>query len=52
MDERRPYPFLTVAGLAAGALLFAGGAGLAFAGWIDHGPSLFMALVESGLSCF
>lgn len=52
MDQRRPHTLLTITGLAAGALLLAGGTGLAFAGWIDHGPSLFMALVESGLSCF
>ncbi len=39
-------------GLTAGAMVLTAGTGLAFAGWVDHGPSLFMALVESGLSCF
>jgi hypothetical protein len=40
------------AALGAGALLLVAGTGMAFAGWVDHGPSLFMALIESGLSCF
>lgn len=36
-----------------GGLALAGGTGLAFAGWIDHGPRLLMALAETGLAwCF
>lgn len=31
----------------------AAGTGLAFAGWVEHAPGIFMALVEQGLAwCF
>ncbi|PHP67574.1 hypothetical protein CSC94_07675 [Zhengella mangrovi] len=34
----------------AGLALVAGVIGLAFAGWLDHGAALFLALAEAGLS--
>jgi hypothetical protein len=41
------------AAIAVSALVFAAFAGYAFAGWVDHAPGIFMALVESGLAwCF
>ncbi len=52
MDSTTARRFGVALGLAAGLVLVAGGTGLAFAGWVDHGPRLFMALVESGLNCF
>ncbi|MEO4000130.1 hypothetical protein [Mesorhizobium sp. CAU 1732] len=39
------------AGLAVAAL--AAMTGLAFAGWMEHAPGIFMAMVESGMAwCF
>lgn len=40
--------------LSATALAaFAAATGMAFAAWDEHGPAMFMALAESGLSwCF
>jgi isocitrate dehydrogenase len=39
--------------LAVAAVLLAATMGLAFAGWLEHAPGIFMALVESGLAwCF
>ena len=39
------------AGLAMVAL--AATTGLAFAGWMEHAPGIFMAMVESGMAwCF
>lgn len=35
------------------ALALAGLTGLAFAGWVEHGADIFMAMAQSGLSwCF
>ena len=35
------------------ALALAGLTGLAFAGWVEHGAGIFMAMAEGGLSwCF
>lgn len=42
---------LLLAGI--GGLALAAGTGLAFAGWLDHGPHLLMTLAETGLAwCF
>lgn len=39
--------------LALAAVALAATMGLAFAGWLEHAPAIFMALVESGLAwCF
>jgi hypothetical protein len=38
---------------AFGAILLAALSGLAFAGWSEHAPNIFMALVEQGMAwCF
>lgn len=51
MTSLFPLPRLLAFGLAA--VLFAVATGLAFAGWIGHGPGIFMGLVDAGLSwCF
>jgi hypothetical protein len=42
-----------IAGLALGAVSMSVLAGLAFSGWIAHGGSIFMSLIESGMAwCF
>lgn len=42
-----------VVALAAGALVLSAGTGLAFAGWMNNAPAIFMALAEQGLAwCF
>jgi hypothetical protein len=39
--------------LALAATALSVGAGFAFAGWMDHGAEMFLALAASGLSwCF
>lgn len=39
--------------IALPALALAGTLGLTFAGWVEHGAGIFMAMAESGLSwCF
>jgi hypothetical protein len=39
--------------IAAGALALSAASGLAFAAWLESGPSMFMAMVQSGFSlCF
>ncbi|TWG64774.1 MULTISPECIES: hypothetical protein [unclassified Aminobacter] len=41
------------AALAVLAVALSAFAGVAFAGWMEHAPAIFMALVDSGLSwCF
>ena len=38
---------------AAVILALAGMTGVAFAGWLDHAPGIFLSMVESGLAwCF
>jgi hypothetical protein len=45
--------YVRYAAIVASALAFAAFAGFAFAGWVEHAPGIFMALVESGLAwCF
>lgn len=40
-------------GAAALLLALAGMTGIAFAGWLEHAPGIFMSMVESGLAwCF
>jgi hypothetical protein len=40
-------------GLAAAAMLMAAGTGVAFAGWLGHGPEIMLSLAQSGLGwCF
>lgn len=47
-----PYP-ARVLGLALVTAFGASLTGLAFAGWLDHGAQIFLAMVESGLAmCF
>lgn len=51
MTRSTPLPRLLAFGLAA--VLLAAATGFAFAGWIGHGPGIFMSLVDAGLSwCF
>lgn len=51
MSFVRPHGFVILATVAA--LAVAAATGLAFAGWMEHAPGIFMALVESGLAwCF
>jgi hypothetical protein len=39
--------------LAAGALALSAATGLAFAGWLDGGARIFMAMAETGMAwCF
>jgi hypothetical protein len=39
--------------LAAGALALSAATGLAFAGWLDSGARIFMAMAETGMAwCF
>lgn len=46
-------PFRNVFALALAALALSCATGLAFAGWMQHGDSMFLSLVASGLSlCF
>lgn len=41
------------ASIIAGALALSAVAGLAFAGWVEQAPDMFLTLVEQGLSwCF
>lgn len=38
---------------AAALVAFAGTSGVAFAGWLEHAPAIFLSMVESGLAwCF
>jgi hypothetical protein len=51
------WPFsLTPSGatkIMIGVAAFAAASGVAFAAWAEHGASIFMTMVESGLSwCF
>lgn len=51
MTRATSYPRLLAIGIAA--LLLAAATGLAFAGWLAHGPGILMNLVDAGLSwCF
>lgn len=44
-------PFLLRAtALAMGGIAASAAAGFAFAGWIEDGPAMFMALAQAGLS--
>ncbi len=43
----------TIFATAIGTTLFAAASGAAFAAWVETGPGIFMALIESGLAwCF
>ena len=48
--------FLTAslaAKIAVGGAVLAAATGAAFASWLEHGPSIFMTMVENGLAwCF
>ncbi len=47
------HPSLRLIALFMGALALSAATGLAFAGWIDHTPAIFMTLVEQGMAwCF
>ncbi|AOF90403.1 hypothetical protein BSY16_646 [Sinorhizobium sp. RAC02] len=51
MDKRRRYTTLLAALIALGLGVLAARA--AFAGWLEHGPAIFLSLAESGMSwCF
>lgn len=46
-------PLARPAALALAAIALSAATGLAFAGWVEHAPGIFMAMVESGLAwCF
>jgi len=50
--KKTASPQLLVSAALAAALL-AAATGLAFAGWLEHAPGIFMAMVESGMAwCF
>lgn len=51
MTRSIPLPRLLAFALAA--VLLSAASGLAFAGWIGHGPGILMSLADAGLSwCF
>jgi hypothetical protein len=55
MEPMKPaaVPRSSLVWLTGAALALAALTGLAFAGWLDHGPRMFLALAESGLAwCF
>lgn len=40
-------------GLTIAAMVMAGATGVAFAGWLSHGPDILLAVTQSGLGwCF
>lgn len=46
-------PSGNLARIAIAAAALAAASGAAFAAWMDHGPGIFMTMVESGLAwCF
>lgn len=46
-------PFAGPILLALSAVALSGVVGLAFAGWMEHAPGIFLALVEQGMAwCF
>jgi hypothetical protein len=52
---RQPRTLLTLATAkyAVAAIALAAATGVAFASWVEHGPGIFMAMIDSGLSwCF
>jgi hypothetical protein len=53
MNASRPISVSLAARLLLAAAVIAAATGVAFASWMDHGPGIFLALVESGLAwCF
>jgi len=46
----RTAPFPRLLTIAVAAFLLAALTGLAFAGWVGHGPGILMGLAEAGLS--
>lgn len=47
------HPLARPIALALAAVSLSAATGLAFAGWVEQAPGIFMALVESGLAwCF
>ena len=47
------HPLARPAALAFFAVVLSAAAGLAFAGWLEHAPAIFMTLVEQGMAwCF
>ncbi|HMQ56985.1 MAG TPA: hypothetical protein PKE65_00380 [Rhizobiaceae bacterium] len=48
--KRNVRPANQLALLALGGLLLAVATGVAFAGWLDKGAAMFLALAEAGLS--
>ncbi|MEO3385529.1 hypothetical protein [Mesorhizobium sp. CAU 1741] len=39
--------------IVLGALVLSGATGLAFAGWVEHSPGIFVTMVEQGMAwCF
>lgn len=44
---------LRPASIVLGAVVLSAAAGLAFAGWVEHAPGIFVTLVEQGVAwCF
>ena len=53
MKITAPASLGSLAKIAVALALLGAATGLAFAGWLDRGAGIFMALAESGLSwCF
>lgn len=53
MRQLQPTSLATTAGIALGVAAFAAMTGLAFAAWLDNGASIFLSLVDAGMSwCF
>jgi hypothetical protein len=53
MTPRTAFHLPRAAGYMAAAGVFAAVTGAAFAAWAAHGPDIFMAMIQSGLSwCF
>lgn len=52
MDSFGP-PLVRTAALVLGTAALAAATGLAFAGWIENAPAIFLALAEQGMAwCF
>ena len=46
-------PILRPLSIALGAVALSAATGLAFAGWVEHAPGIFVTLVEQGMAwCF
>jgi hypothetical protein len=53
MNANRAVSVSMAAQVAIAGVLVAAATGVAFAGWMEHGPGIFMATIEAGIAwCF